>query len=87
MKFDCAIDKVIEIIENVILPAFSKYLFFLQYSYYYSVFYFLYFCIFVFDVFLFNLFLNLLHDSICGTMSSNKVCETKYKKKRLNKIK
>ena len=52
MKFNCATDKVYETIKNVILLAFSMFLFFLQYSYYYSIFYFPYFCIFVFDVFL-----------------------------------
>ena len=54
MKFDCATNKVYEIIKNVILPAFSMFLFFPQYSYYYSIFYFLYFGIFVFDDFLFQ---------------------------------
>ena len=45
MKFDCPADKICEITKNVILLAFSMFLFFLQNSYYYSIFYFLYFCI------------------------------------------
>ena len=50
MKFYYATDKVYEIIKNVILLTFSLFLFFVQYSRYYSMFYFLYFCIFVSDV-------------------------------------
>ena len=45
MKFDCPADKIYEITKNVILLAFSMFLFFLQNSYYYTIFYFLYFCI------------------------------------------
>ena len=48
MKFDLDTDKVYEIIKNVNLSVFPMFLFFLQCSYYYSIFYFLYF---LFDVF------------------------------------
>ena len=84
MKFDCAVDNVYEIIENVIPLAFS--IFLLLFFFYnilittqYSI-----FCIFVFCILRFLnliwLFLNLLHGSIYGTMFSRTVCETEYKK-------
>ena len=60
----------------------------LQYSHYYSIFYFLFsiLCSFLLSIFIFPFrtfliqFLNLLHDSICGTMSYSMVCRTEYTK-------